>query len=48
MEEKKQDKQDEKKEYYRPKVIQTEKIEGRAVVCALGDDTTCGAGPIQS
>ena len=49
MEEKKQgERQEEKQEYFRPKVIHTERVEGRAVVCAMGDESTCGAGPIQS
>ena len=37
-----------KKNYDRLAVIHTEKLEARAVVCAKADDTTCGAGPIQS
>ena len=48
MDEKRSDDKKAKQEYFRPKVIHTEKIEGRAVVCAMGDDSTCGAGPIQS
>jgi len=48
MDEKRTEIKEEKQEYFRPKVIHTEKIEGRAVVCALGDDITCGAGPFQS
>jgi len=38
----------EKKEYFPPKIVQTEKMAARAVVCAKADDTSCGAGPIQS
>ena len=49
MEEKtKGERQEEKQEYFRPKVIHTEKLEGRAVVCAMADDATCGEGPIHS
>jgi hypothetical protein len=39
---------DSRKEYFPPKIIHTEKIETRAVTCAMADDATCGAGPIQS
>ena len=37
-----------KKTYERPAIVHTEKLEARAVVCMKADDTTCGAGPIQS
>jgi len=37
-----------KKPYERPRVLYTEKIEGRAVACVCGNDAQCGAGPIQS
>lgn len=37
-----------RKEYFPPKIVHTEKIEIRAVACAMADDATCGAGPIQS
>ena len=37
-----------KKAYERPAIVHTEKLEARAVTCARQDDTTCGAGPIQS
>jgi hypothetical protein len=37
-----------RKEYFRPKIVHTEKIEARAVACTKADDATCGAGPIQS
>jgi hypothetical protein len=37
-----------RKEYFPPKIVHTEKIEGRAVACSQADDATCGAGPIQS
>lgn len=37
-----------KKSYESPAVIHTEQLEARAVVCAKADDSTCGAGPIQS
>ncbi len=38
----------ERKEYNPPKIVHTEKIETRGVVCSMGDDATCSAGPIQS
>jgi hypothetical protein len=38
----------EKKEYFPPKVVHTEKLESRAVECALADATCAAAGPIQS
>jgi hypothetical protein len=38
----------ERKEYFPPRIVHTEKIETRAVACSLADDATCGAGPIQS
>ena len=37
-----------KKTYERPAIIHTEKLEARATVCAKGDETNCGAGPISS
>jgi len=37
-----------RKEYFPPRIVHTEKIETRAVACALGNDAQCGAGPIQS
>ncbi len=37
-----------KKNYERPEVLHTEKLEARAVSCTKADDATCGAGPIQS
>jgi hypothetical protein len=37
-----------KKEYFPPKVVHTEKMEARAVTCALADAATCNGGPIQS
>ena len=37
-----------KKDYLPPKIVHSEQIEGRAVTCALADDVTCAAGPIQS
>ncbi len=36
-----------KRSYEAPAVVYTEKLEGRALVCALADQT-CGSGPIQS
>lgn len=37
-----------KKNYEKPTIVHTEKLEARAVNCARADDATCGAGPIQS
>jgi hypothetical protein len=37
-----------RKEYFPPRIVHTEKIEARAVVCSMSNDATCGAGPIQS
>ncbi len=37
-----------KKTYEAPAVIHTEKMEGRAIVCARVDTDTCGSGPILS
>ena len=37
-----------KKPYAKPAIVHTEKLEARAINCAKADDTTCGAGPIQS
>jgi hypothetical protein len=37
-----------KKTYERPAIIHTEKLEARAVQCLKSNDSTCGAGPIQS
>jgi hypothetical protein len=38
-----------KQEYFPPKIVHTETMEGRASACALADDASCGAiGPIQS
>ena len=37
-----------KKPYERPRVVHTEKLEGRAVSCTKGDESACGAGPLQS
>ena len=36
-----------KRPYEKPRIVHTEKIEGRAVACACSDDT-CGAGPLLS
>lgn len=35
------------KEYFPPKIVHTERIEGRAVSCAMANDA-CAPGPIQS
>ena len=37
-----------KKTYEKPRVIYAEKVEARAVGCALADAATCSEGPIQS
>lgn len=37
-----------KKPYEKPEVIFIERIEVRAVVCALGEAASCSEGPIQS
>ena len=42
------DRDNEKKEYFPPKIVHSETMTGRAVACAKSDDSTCGAGPIQS
>ena len=45
----KQEREPRKRTYERPAIIYTQKLEGRAVACAKGNDTQCGtAGPIQS
>jgi hypothetical protein len=38
----------ERKEYFPPRIVHTERIETRAVTCAKSDDASCGAGPIKS
>ncbi len=35
-----------KKQYERPAIIHTEKLEARAVACAKADTATCGTGPM--
>lgn len=42
------DRGSEKKDYSSPKIVHTEQLTGRAVVCAKADDTSCAAGPVQS
>jgi hypothetical protein len=37
-----------KKVYEKPRVLFVEKVEARAVGCALADASTCSDGPIQS
>lgn len=37
-----------KKQYERPAIIHTEKLEARAVACNKADDGACPGGPIQS
>ncbi len=37
-----------KKTYEKPRVVYAEKVEARAVGCALSDAATCSDGPIQS
>ena len=39
----------EKRDYEKPKIIHTEKLEGRASVCTgKADEATCPGGPVQS
>jgi hypothetical protein len=38
----------ERKEYSPPRILHTEKIETRAVVCARADGDICSAGPLES
>ena len=38
----------EKKPYETPRILETEKLQGRATVCAKVDDMSCGAGPLQT
>ena len=39
----------EKREYFPPKIVHSEKMAARAVTCAKSDSSTCGPlGPIQS
>lgn len=35
-------------EYHPPRIVLTEKMEGRAIACARSDDANCSNGPIQS
>ena len=43
------ERQDAKKEYSPPKIVHSEKMAARAVICAKSDSATCGStGPIQS
>jgi predicted metal-dependent HD superfamily phosphohydrolase len=37
-----------KKNYERPAIIHTEKLEARAVMCNKANDSCAGGGPIQS
>ena len=37
-----------KKPYEAPRILDTEKLQGRATVCAKSDDASCGAGPLQT
>ncbi len=37
-----------KKEYEPPKIIHTERLEGRAAVCGKANDATCAGTAIQS
>jgi hypothetical protein len=38
----------ERKEYFPPKVVHTEKLTARAVLCSKSDDSCVASGPIQS
>ena len=37
-----------KKSYEKPAITHTEKLEGRAAVCAKVDDSACPGGPLSS
>lgn len=37
-----------KKAYERPRIVHTETLEARAVVCSKADGTNCPGGPISS
>ena len=37
-----------KKNYERPEILHTEKLEARAVACSKADETACANGPVQS
>ena len=37
-----------KKQYERPAIVHTEKLEARAATCMKADNNTCAGGPIQS
>ena len=39
---------DSRKQYEKPAIVHTEKLEARAINCNKADDATCGAGPVQS
>jgi len=43
-----QDEKPSRKEYFAPRIVHTEKIEGRAVACAMANDQCGSVGPIQS
>jgi len=42
------DHENEKKEYFSPKIVHTEKMTSRAVTCSKADQGSCGVGPLQS
>jgi hypothetical protein len=42
------EKKEEKREYFPPKIVHTEPLQARAATCAMADDATCFYGPIQS
>ena len=42
------DSQSDRKGYAAPRIVHTEKLEARAVVCSKETEGTCGGGPIQS
>ena len=42
------EKDQEKKEYFLPKIVHTEHLTARATTCAKSDDAACGAGPLHS
>jgi hypothetical protein len=37
-----------KKPYETPRILHSEKMEGRAVACAAADENSCPGGPLQT
>ena len=42
------DRKEPRREYEVPKILHTETLEGRAVVCNKADERTCDPGPVNS